>query len=32
MDKKMEHEMETREYIGGILGLYWDNGKENGNY
>ena len=19
-------------YIGYILGLYWDNGKENGNY
>ena len=19
-------------YIGAILGLYWDNGKENGNY
>ena len=32
MEKKMEHEMETREYIGVILGLCWDNGKENGNY
>ena len=21
-----------RDYIGNILGLYWDNGKENGNY
>ena len=21
-----------RGYIGVILGLYWDNGKENGNY
>ena len=21
-----------RDYIGVILGLYWDNGKENGNY
>ena len=33
MEKKMENEMETREYIyiygllGFILGLYWDNGK-----
>ena len=24
--------METREYIGVILGLYENNGKENGNY
>ena len=32
MEKKMENEMETREYIGVILGLYWDNGKEYGNY
>ena len=43
MEKKMENEMETlgplREYIGYynmvlgyILGLYGDNGKENGNY
>ena len=32
MEKKMENEMETREYIGVLLGLYWDNGKENGNY
>ena len=23
MEKKMENEMETREYIGFILGLYW---------
>ena len=22
----------NRVYIGVILGLYWDNGKENGNY
>ena len=21
-----------RDYIGVIMGLYWDNGKENGNY
>ena len=35
----MEHEMETigiirffSGYIGVILGSYWDNGKENGNY
>ena len=21
-----------RDYIGYILGFYWDNGKENGNY
>ena len=21
-----------RDYMGFILGLYWDNGKENGNY
>ena len=27
MEKKMENEMET----GIILGLCWDNGKENGN-
>ena len=32
MEKKMENEMETREYIGVLLGLYWDNGEENGNY
>ena len=32
MEKKMENEMETREYIGVILGLYGDNGKENENY
>ena len=24
--------METTGIIGYILGLYWDNGKENGNY
>ena len=24
--------METREYVGVILGLYGNNGKENGNY
>ena len=28
MEKKMENEMET----GIILGLYGENGKENGNY
>ena len=28
MEKKIENEMET----GIILGLYWDNGKANGNY
>ena len=28
MEKKMENEMET----GIIQGIYWDNGKENGNY
>ena len=28
MEKKMENEMETREYIRVILGLYGDNGKE----
>ena len=31
----MEKKMETTiiwGYIGIILGLYWDNGKENGNY
>ena len=27
MEKKMENEMETREYIGVILGLHGDNGK-----
>ena len=33
MEKKMENEMETREYIRVImLVLYGDNGKENGNY
>ena len=32
MEKKMENEMETREYMRVIiLGLYWDNGKSNGN-
>ena len=35
---RIEKKMETtimglyRDYIGYILGLYWDNGKENGNY
>ena len=29
MEKKMET---TIGIIGSILGLYWDNGKENGNY
>ena len=30
----MEKKMETTKkgYIGYILGLYWGNGKENGNY
>ena len=30
----MKNEMETAMigYIGCTLGLYWDNGKENGNY
>ena len=28
MEKEMENEMETRDYMG----LYWDNRKENGNY
>ena len=41
MEKKTENEMETREFIGIIgvyspplsrQGLYWDNGKEKGNY
>ena len=32
VEKKMENEMTTREYIGFILGLYGDNGKENGSY
>ena len=35
MGKKMENEMETRViyliYIGVIMGLYWDSGKEHGN-
>ena len=30
MEKKMETTIMG--YIGVILGLYWDNGKENGNY
>ena len=30
MEKNMEHEMETREYMGLYRG-YRDNGKENGN-
>ena len=32
MEKKMENQMETREYIGVILRQYSNNGKENGNY
>ena len=28
----MEKNMETTMVEWGILGLYWDNGKENGNY
>ena len=37
MEKNMENEMETTimGYIGimgYMLGLYWDNGKENGSY
>ena len=32
MEKKMENDMETGEYIGVILGLYGNNGKENGKY
>ena len=28
----MEKKMETIGVIGVTLGLYWDNGKENGNY
>ena len=32
MEKNMENEMETREHSGVILGLYGNNGKENGNY
>ena len=32
MEKKMETTIVFRGYIGVILGLYWDNGKENGNY
>ena len=27
-----EKKMETTGIIGIMLGLYWDNGKENGNY
>ena len=26
MEKQMENEMEARNYLGVILGLYWDNG------
>ena len=31
---RMEKKMETTEmgYMGYMLGLYWDNGKENRNY
>ena len=36
MERKMDNEMEIRVCLGVymrvILGLYWDNGKENGNY
>ena len=33
MEKNMENEMDAEEFMGVmILGLYWDNGKENGNY
>ena len=32
MEKNLENEMETREYIRVILGLYGSHGKENGNY
>ena len=32
MEKKMETTTLYRDYIWVILGLYWDNGKENGNY
>ena len=36
MENKLETEMETGvqslSNIRAILGLYWDNGKENGNY
>ena len=28
----MEKKLETIGIIGVILGIYWDNGKENGNY
>ena len=32
-EKKMENDMDTREYMGAIvLGLCRDHGKENGNY
>ena len=30
MEKKMETTIMG--FIGYIMGLYWDNGKENGNY
>ena len=32
MEKKMETTIVFRGYIGIILGLYRDNGKEHGNY
>ena len=36
MENNMENEMETGGIwdgnLGVIMGLYWDNGKENGNY
>ena len=28
----METTIVHRGYVGGILGIDWDNGKENGNY
>ena len=31
MEHQVENETETREYMGVILRLYGDNGKENGN-
>ena len=32
MEKNMENEMETGIIGQFINGVYWDNGKENGNY
>ena len=31
-DPKRDHNFDNLPYIGVILGLYWDNGKDNGNY